>query len=40
MCRIRIYMGNFSGMEEMNNNCDKRAHKGTMDRGFTGFHRW
>jgi hypothetical protein len=30
-------MGDFSGMEEMNDNCNKRAHMGTMVRGFTGF---
>jgi hypothetical protein len=33
-------MGNLSGMEEMNNNCDKRVHMGKIDRGFIGLDGW
>jgi hypothetical protein len=28
-------MGNFSELEEMNNNCGKLMHMGTMDRSLT-----
>jgi hypothetical protein len=35
-----IDMGNLSGMEEMNNYCDKRVHMGTKKRGFTGLDGW
>jgi len=30
-------MGNFLELEEMNNNCGKMTHMGTMNRGITVF---
>jgi hypothetical protein len=33
-------MGNLSGMEEINNNCDKRVHMRKINRGFTGLDGW